>query len=128
MVHNRSREASNRFNERRKREDEAPRLKDVVPNLVSLRLDVEEHRESAALSGTKHVRHIVVDRAPALFVLGCTDSGCRDGGHDVTGGMLHHLRSGDIEFTLDDACHGSVGTAACGRIVRLVATAAYSES
>jgi hypothetical protein len=52
-MYGRSREASERFAERRRKEDEAPRLKEAVPNLASLRLEVEEHRGTSAVAETR---------------------------------------------------------------------------
>ena len=40
----RNSEAAQRSAERRRREDEAPRLRERVPALATLRLEIEEHR------------------------------------------------------------------------------------
>jgi hypothetical protein len=153
-LNTRSRDASNRFAERRKREDEAPRLRTAVPRLDTLRLEVEEHPGASSIGGTKHVRLIVVEHAPALFLMPCGDPGCRDGGHDVTSpilralrdrnprfqgddtcaghvltdSMLRHLRQGEPKFTVDDVCSGSIGTAVCGRVVHVTGVATYSDT
>ncbi len=118
-IYGKAREASERFAERRKREDEAPRLHDEVPGLRTLRLEVEEQRASSTVAETKHVRIVVVDHAPALFVLPCGDGDCRDGGHDLTGEILARLRHGATDFTVEDRCYGSVRDVPCGRIVRV---------
>ncbi len=68
MMSGRSREAQVRFSERRRREDEALRLRVEVPNLQTLKLEVEERRGSSTLSETKHVR-VVVIRPSARAVL-----------------------------------------------------------
>src|ERR1700691_4968117 len=99
-MHGKSREASERFAERRRREDEAPRLRDEIPSLRTMRLEVEEHRATSAVAETRHVRIVIVDRAPALFVLPCGDPDCRDGGHDVTSEIMDRLRHGATEFVL----------------------------
>jgi hypothetical protein len=125
-MYGRSREASERFAERRKREDEAPRLREEVPNLESLRLEVEEHRGTSAVAETKHVRIVMVDRGPALFVLPCGDSECRDGGHDITNEVMDRLRRGTKDFVVEDRCFGNVRDVSCGRIVRVLAIATYS--
>jgi hypothetical protein len=117
-------EAAERFAARRRREDEAPRLRTRVPNLVSLRLEVEERRAAGVAVDSRHVRHIV-DSAPALFVLPCGDPACKDGGHDVTSQMLRGLLAGTPRFEVEDACAGDVGTARCGRILKVTAIATY---
>jgi hypothetical protein len=123
----RSREASERFAERRRLEDEADRLAAAVPALRSLRLEVEEGREGAIASETKHVRHVVVPRAPALFLFPCGDPACKDGGHDLTVNMLSELKRRVETFVLEDTCFGNVGAGSCGRVLHVAATAAYAE-
>jgi hypothetical protein len=51
-MNGRSREAHLRFAERRRREDEARRLHDEVPQLRTLKLEVEEHRREATIAET----------------------------------------------------------------------------
>src|SRR6266849_2479094 len=79
MMNRRNSVAAQRFAERRRREEDAPRLCDQVPNLVSLKLEIEER---SGVTGVKHIRRVVVDRAPALFLVPCGDSKCADGEHD----------------------------------------------
>ncbi|MGA2450649.1 MAG: hypothetical protein ABTD50_18435 [Polyangiaceae bacterium] len=126
MMSGRSREAQVRFSERRRREDEALRLKVEVPGLLSLKLEVEERRGSSTLSETKHVRVVVVDRAPALFFLPCGDRDCRDGGHDVTYDVMRGLREGNGSFEVEDTCAGSIRGVNCGRIVKVAIKATYA--
>ncbi len=125
MMMKRRTEAAERFAERRRQEDEAPRLRDVVPDLVSCKIDVQEWRSTATSADVSHTRRVVVDHAPALFVIPCGDSACKEGGHDVTSQLLRGLREGRTEITGDDTCHGSVGTATCGRILKFTAHAEY---
>jgi hypothetical protein len=120
-------EAADRFAERRRREDAAPRLSEVVPRLESLRLELREARGGAALSGMSHVRPVVVERAPALFELVCQDPSCRDGGHDITWPVLRALKEGVERFEGDDACRGQVGSADCRRVLQYVAIATYRK-
>ena len=120
-------EAADRFAERRRRENEAPRLSDIVPRLETLRLEVRETRGGAVLSGMAYVRPVVVARAPALFELVCQDPACRDGGHDLTMSVLRNLREGLERFQGDDACRGQVGSADCRRILEYTATATYRK-
>jgi hypothetical protein len=124
-LHSRGRnsEAAQRFAERRRREDEAQRLRERVPALATLRLEVEERRGTAA--DPKYLRLIVVESAPALFELPCGDHACKDGGHDLTAAVLAYLASGSTRFEIEDACQGSIGTAYCGSVMRLIGTATY---
>jgi hypothetical protein len=132
MMSGRWREAELRYNERRKRANEAQRLNALVPGLRMLRLEVEEQRGASALAETKHVRPIVddrlglsADRAPALFLLPCGDRDCRDGGHDVTDAVIRGLKSRAERFEVEDTCIGNIRGAECGRTVRIVAKASY---
>jgi hypothetical protein len=118
-------EAAQRFTDRRRREDEAPRLNVQVPNLATLRLEVEERRATAVTEEAKHVRLVVVDNAPALFFIPCGDPECRDGGHDATSRILRELNGGAKSFIVEDACRGTVGNAECARVMRVLATATY---
>jgi hypothetical protein len=121
----RNSEAALRFAERRRREDAAPRLREVVPALATLRLEIDESRGTAGSGDPKHVRLVVVDTAPALFHVPCGDHACRDGGHDMTDQVLRALKLGDARVELEDACQGSVGTAGCGAVMHLVLRATY---
>src|SRR5260370_14566640 len=56
--------AAQRFAERRRREEDAPRLREQVPNLLSLRLDIEER---AGEAGVIHTPLVGVLPAPARF-------------------------------------------------------------
>jgi hypothetical protein len=70
----------------------------------------------------------VVENAPALFILPCGDTSCKDGGHDVTSMVLRSLRAGETRFEGEDVCNGMVGSAPCSRVLRYVATATYKAS
>ena len=119
-------EAAERAQERRRREDAAPRLIKEVPRLLSLSLEIDERRPGAG-SGTCHTRRIVVANAPALFMLPCADSSCQDGGHDLTRNIMPRLRDGIARFEGEHVCDGHVGSAHCGNILRYVARASYQE-
>jgi hypothetical protein len=125
-MHGKSREASERFAERRRREDEAPRLRDEAPELRTLRLVIEESRGTTSLAEARHVRIVIVDRAPALFMIPCGDNDCRDGGHDVTRELMNHVRAKDKEFVVKDSCLGTVRDVPCGRTVIVKATATHA--
>ena len=124
-MNHRSREAAARFAERRKREDLAPRLQAIIPSLETLSLEVNEHREAPAIGGSKHLRRVVVEHAPALFVVACGDPSCKDGGHDITPEVLRHLRQRETLFAIHDTCPGWVGSAPCGRILEVAGKATY---
>jgi hypothetical protein len=119
------REGAERFADRRRKEDEAPRLLSVAPKLRSLKFEIEERRAGSSLVETAHVRPIVVARAPALFFFPCQDSNCKDGGHDVTGPVSIGLRARKERFEGEDRCVGHAGSADCGRVLRYVAIATY---
>ncbi|HEX4341156.1 MAG TPA: hypothetical protein VH062_34845 [Polyangiaceae bacterium] len=118
-------DAAERYAERRRREEEAPRLSTVAPTLESLKLEIEEHRAGGTLSEAAHVRRIVVERAPALFVLPCHDAACKGGGHDITHEVLRSLREKQVSFTGENPCNGSVGSAECRRVLKYTAIATY---
>ena len=122
MNHRRNSPAAQRFEARRRREDEAPRLRDQVPDLVSLQLQVEDR---SGITSTKHVRRLVIDSAPALFLVPCADSRCVDGEHDLTQPILRALRERRTTFAGDDECRGNVGNAACARVLHFDAVAEY---
>ena len=118
-------EANARFEERRQREHDSLRLRERVPDLTSLRLEIVEGRGETK-ADPKHTRIIMVDTAPALFVLPCADHACRDGGHDVTGAILRGLHAGSASFHIDDDCQGSIGPTGCGRKMSLTVLATYA--
>jgi hypothetical protein len=125
MMWRQNREVALRTAERRQREDEAPRLAAMIPGLQGLRLEVLEHSSSIARPESAHVRHVVVANAPALFVMPCHDTQCKDGGHDLTHEILAALRRRNARFEGEDACRGTVGSAGCSRTLGYVAVATY---
>ena len=123
--HRKQSEAALRFAERRRREDEAPRLSTEVPKLKTLQLEIEERSGGSSVAEPKHMRKVVVEHAPALFLIPCGDSRCKDGGHDVTHMILRSLRAGEAQFEGNDTCAGSQGSGQCSRVLHYVATATY---
>lgn len=113
--------------ERRRREDEAPRLKAQIPTLSTLRLEVVERSASISRPEHAHTRHVVVASAPALFFVPCHDSSCKEGGHDLTSEVLAALRRKEERFEGEHACPGSVGTANCARVLAYVGVAHYAR-
>jgi hypothetical protein len=117
-------EAVARFEERRQREHEAQRLRECVPTLATLRLDIAEtHGETNA--SAKYARIVMVETSAAVFALGCADPSCRDGGHDLTGDVLRGLHEGKQHFEVNQRCYGTVGSAECGRQMHVDVTATY---
>jgi hypothetical protein len=117
--------AALRSAERRQREDEAPRLGQEVPELESLRLSIEERSVGSALSAPKHVRHIVVATAPALFLVACGDPRCTDGGHDITSEVMSALHARRESFDGEQECRGMLGPSPCTRVIAFTAEAGY---
>jgi hypothetical protein len=113
-------EASERFAERRRREDEAPRLRERVPDLTELKIEIEE-------GGAKHTRHIVLGNAPALFAFPCGDASCQGGGYEITSAVMTGLMRHEARIEAEDRCFGSVGTAPCTRTLRAVGHAQYKK-
>jgi hypothetical protein len=122
---NRRTEAGDRFAERRRREDEAPRLRVVIPRLSACRVEIQESHAGSRTPDVTHTRRIIVERAPALLIIPCGDSSCRDGGHDITSALLRGLREGRAEIRGEDTCHGQVGSVDCGRVLSFTAFAEY---
>jgi len=122
MMRRRNSPAAARFTERRQREDDAPKLRDEVPALTSLRFAIDER---SGVGGIKHIRRCVVDSAPALFLVPCGDPRCTGGGHDLTAAVMQALRSGETSFQGTDACPGSLGPSACQRVVHFDGAAEY---
>jgi hypothetical protein len=121
----RNAEAQQRANERRQREDTAPRLNVEVPKLLTLALVISDG-EPGAIGGSEHTRHVVVARAPALFEMRCGNRDCKEGGHDITYELVRGLRAGETKIEGQDPCHGNVGSARCAYVLRYVAKATYS--
>lgn len=116
--------AAQRSADYRRREDEAPRLAAEVPTLTNLRIEVTEH---GANGTTKHVKLVVVARAPALFVVGCGQAACLEGGHDITSEVMSALRSRRTEYRGESSCGGTTGSAPCTRTISYRVEAGYSD-
>jgi hypothetical protein len=120
--------AALRFAERRQREDDAPRLSAQVPDLAALRFEMEERYGAGSM---KHIRRVVVDRAPALFLVPCGDPRCTDSEHDLTAVVMLALRAHRTSFDGSDECGGALGSAGnayCTRSLHFQATAEYRAS
>ena len=112
--------------ERWDREDSAPRLRDEVPNLTRLTLELTE--SSGTVGGLmRHVRHVQVQTAAAHFEVPCANADCEMGGHDLTRAIMGGLRSGKTTIEGSSSCPGAHGTVACNRVLTFVANAEYGE-
>lgn len=119
--------AVKRAAERRAREDAAKRLNEVVPHLDSLTFTIEEidsNKQLLTPVEVTHTRHIVVDRAPAVFDLPCYDRHC-DGGHDVTKSVLRALKDRKTRFEGSHRCAGHSKHGDCRLELHYVAEARY---
>lgn len=123
-----SSEAFRRSLERRRKEDEARRLRDVVPELLELEFDVSEERSGMPGHEVQHRRVVVVSRAPALFEFACADRACEGGGHDVTALVLGSLGRGEPRFTGSHTCEGRARDTACEYVLRFEGRAVYREA
>jgi hypothetical protein len=123
MPHRTNSLAAQRFADRRQREDDAPKLGQEVPTLTHLALDIEER---TGVGGTRHLRRIMVDRAPALFLVPCGDPRCVDGEHDLTMTVMRALRAHETKFQGTDECRGSLGPAYCTRVLHFEGKAEYA--
>ncbi len=114
--------------ERRKREDDAPRLKSRVPRIESLNITISESGRAVGDLDVSYIRRVVVERAPALFELPCSDPRCTGGGHDVTRPFLKALRHAQTSFEGSHRCGGTVKETECPLALRFEATATYDEA
>ncbi|MDB4975623.1 MAG: hypothetical protein JWN48_3964 [Myxococcaceae bacterium] len=115
--------AAQRSLDRRKSEDDAPRLAAEIPTLRSAKIQVTE---LVPTGSTKHVKHVIVARAPALFIIPCGDSTCQDGGHDITPYLMSAFRRKLTTFEGEDSCGGTSGSAQCSRSIRYTLNAEYA--
>jgi hypothetical protein len=117
-----SRAAAERSRERRKAEDDAPRLAAEFPLLRVARIEIVDS------GGTKYARHVVVARSPALFIIPCGDPACKDGGHDITNEVMHAFRVRLETAVGESSCGGTVGSAQCRRSIQFTLTAEYADA
>ena len=113
--------------ERRRREDESPRLRAVVPRLKTLRLELSESRGEETQVENTQIKRIAIEHAPSVFMIPCGERRCKHGSYDLTSTILAGLRRGETQIECSDTCYGEVGTARCGRIMKCVAFAEYTE-
>lgn len=111
--------------DRRQREDVAPRLSAILPRVAELSIHVDEH---SSIMSPQYVRRIVVQTAPALFLIPCSDPNCADGGHDISSEVLAALGSKRPAFRGTHICPGWVGSRQCSRTIWYSGEAAYAPS
>ena len=114
-------EQNEAWTEQKRREDEAPRLRDVVPSLRALRLRFEERRVDDQTK-VLYTRHIVVANAPALFAIRCVEPRCT-GRHEITAPILRGLRESKQRVAGESVCDGSIGDNYCDRTLVYVCEA-----
>lgn len=110
--------------EQLERERAAPRLCEVAPTLVSLRMTFEDVTGEDAIGNVKYAKPIVVATAPAYFDVRCADPRC-DGRHDLTNAVLSLLRARGATSSGRSPCNGYVGDASCSRALKYVCEATY---
>ncbi len=111
--------------DRWKRENDAPRLKDEVPHVESLRMNLEEFSTGHGVLGSSRIQHVVVAQASSRFEVPCGDSKCEEGGHDLSNSVLGSLRERRADFEGSSTCTGHVGERACERLLKYTAQAKY---
>jgi hypothetical protein len=115
--------------ERRRREEESPRLLTLIPDLVSIRLELQESRggDGAQVEFT-HIKRIALAHAPSVFMIPCGERRCKHGGYDLTSATMSGLRRHEERIETDDTCMGDVGSARCGRVLHCVAIVEYKPA
>jgi hypothetical protein len=112
------------LSEHRRREDDAPRLHTEVPNLLTLRVKLEDIREEGRVVAATYTRPIVVSSAPAYFEIRCMEARC-DGRHDLTRAIVAALKAGQPSFTGRNQCPGMVADVPCERTLAYTCDATY---
>jgi hypothetical protein len=125
LPHRRDHEKIEATAEHRRREDAAPRLRDEVASLRTLRLHFDERREGGQLNVMTYSKPMVVDSAPASFEIRCTEPRC-DGRHDLTRDMMTALRKQLPSYSGRSPCPGYVGDAPCDRVMLYSFVATYA--
>lgn len=110
--------------EHRRREDAAPRLRDEIAGLLSLRLRFDDIRGEGRVPVASYARPIVVATAPAHFEIRCMEPRC-SGRHDLTYTILPALRRSELTFGGTSHCDGMVGDEPCDRVLAYTCEASY---
>lgn len=112
--------------QRWQREDAAPRLSTLVPNLTTLSLQLKDAMDDTSAPANSRVQHIIVARAAALFEVACSEPKCEGGGYDLTSEIMFALRRNDELFNGTAHCNGMVGQNQCRCTLYYSAKATYS--
>lgn len=95
-----------------------------MPRLAALKIAFSEGERDSATT-VEYVRRVVVERAPALFELRCTNPACKEGMHDLTDIVVSALRQGRERLEGQDPCLGALLNGTCGWVLQYVMTAEY---
>ena len=121
-------ERKERNTQRAEREEAAGKLVQRVADLTSLSIAIHETRAYGCVSNTHYIRRVVLEHAPALFEVACSDPRCEDGGYDVTREIILALASRKAHFEGHQACRGRCGAIDCGRVLQYVLTATFRKA
>jgi hypothetical protein len=121
------RDASPQRSERWERENAAARLKDISPQLESLRLSLVERRADRDIPGTRRIQHVIVATASSRFEIPCGEDRC-DGRHDISVAMTNQLRAGRDKFNGSSECNGTAVNRPCDRVLDYSFEAVYTKS
>lgn len=124
MPYRRNGRGAQRYADRCRRENEAPKLCSQVPSLTGLELDLDEH---VGIGRIRYLWRFVVEHTPALFLVPCGDPQC-DGAHDLTTTVMLALRARETTFEGKDECAGITGSSRCPRVLHFGATAEYRNA
>lgn len=112
--------------EQRRREDTAPRLRDVVPALRGLVFRFQDSREEGRSIALPYTRHVVLATAPALFSFRCIEPSC-NGRHELTAPILKALQNSALRTEGESICQGYIGEVPCDRTLIYVCEAEYED-
>ncbi len=126
MRRGRDLDAKKRMLDRWRRQDEAARLRDRMPEVDSLTIALEEH-EADDEPPVSHVRLVPVESAPALFEIPCTDKDCSGGVYDITQEVMSALQHHRKRFEGTQQCTGTSHDQPCARKLRYVGVARYRD-
>lgn len=108
----------------RQREDDAPRLREVVAHLRELRLRFRDVRDAGRHIVPPYSKVVAVGSAPAHFEIHCMEPSC-DGRYDLTRSILPPLRASEQQFSGTMDCNGMVGDSPCDRVIAYSCEAVY---
>jgi hypothetical protein len=111
--------------EHRRREDAAPRLRDEVARLESLRFSFEDVRPEGRGGAMSYSKPIVIANAPAHFEIRCGEARC-NGRHILTAAVMQALRQSRALFAGESNCTGMIGDLSCDHTLKYVCEATYS--